>query len=105
MSFIISSVAEDHGQLLASGSKYTGTTNTVREFMDNNYLGVVQDRRADGTFGFDIKDVATGAHSLTFTMDGSNLSATYGFTKTASGTVTALTPATPHVVLPIVTHG
>lgn len=105
MAFIVSSVTEDHGQLLISGSKSTGGPNTIREFMDNNYLGVVQDGRPDGSFAMDIADVSVGAHSLTLTLDGNNNSATYGFTKTAGGTVTALTPATvTHVVLPILTH-
>ena len=106
MSFVISAIAESSGHLVVSGAKYTGASNTVREFIDNSYKGVVQDHRADGTYALNVADVSTGAHSLTFTLDGSNLSATYGFTKSASGTVTALTAAATktNVVTPVLTH-
>lgn len=106
MSFVISAIAENSGHLVISGTKYTGASNTVREFIDNSYKGVVQDHRADGTFALNVADVSTGAHSLTLTLDGSNLSATYGFTKSASGTVTALTAAATktNVVTPVLTH-
>ena len=105
MAFIISSVAADHGQLLVSGTKLTGASNTIREFMDNKYLGVVQDHRADGAFALDIAGVSAGAHSLTLTLDGSSSSATFGFTQSAGGTIAAVTAAAvAHAVLPVLTH-
>jgi hypothetical protein len=104
MAFIVSSVAEDHGQLLISGSKPAGGPSIIKKFMDNNYLGAVQEDRPGASFAMHIADVSVGAHNLTLALGGNN-SAICGFTKTDGGTITALIPAaTTNFALPVLTH-
>nr|WP_321986278.1 hypothetical protein [uncultured Lichenicoccus sp.] len=90
----ISNLTEDNNQLLMTGDKDTGGTNTLREYMDGKYLRVLHDGMSDGAFSMHIADVTAGAHVLTLTLDGSNATVTYDFTKQANGSVQALLPTT-----------
>jgi hypothetical protein len=78
---IISSVVEDGGQLLITGTKEIGKSATMREFMDGKYLGSLRDNLADGVFSFHIADVTAGSHVLRLILDGSSVSASFAFNK------------------------
>nr|WP_321984819.1 family 16 glycosylhydrolase [uncultured Lichenicoccus sp.] len=83
----ITSLNESGGELILAGVKETGATATMRETMDGNYVGTLWDRMPDGAFSMQIADVIAGAHVLTLTLDGSSATATYDFTKLASGSI------------------
>ena len=82
----ITGVSEDAGRLLVSGVKSAGAPQTMREFLDGKYLGVVRDHFADGSYFLHLADTTNGSHRLEFTLDGSGASAVYDFTK-SSGVV------------------
>ncbi|WP_171033929.1 family 16 glycosylhydrolase [Lichenicoccus roseus] len=90
---VISALTEDAGRLEMTGDKEIGKAATLRETMDGHYLGTLRDGMADGAFNMHIADVAVGAHVLYLTLDGSSTTATYDFTKLASGTIQHIVPA------------
>ena len=90
----ITSLTEDGGRLLMGGDKEVGTLASIREFMDGKYLGVIRSAFQDGPFSMHIADVTAGAHVLSLILDTSSATASYSFTKLASGGVVANTGGT-----------
>ena len=88
----ISSLTEDAGRLKMVGDKETGGPNTVREFMDGKYLGVLHDGMADGAFSMHLADVTAGAHTMLLKLDGTSATTVYDFLKGANGSLSVLTP-------------
>lgn len=90
----ITSLTEDSGRLLMGGDKEVGKLASIREYMDGKYLGVIRSSFQDGPYSMHIADVTAGAHILSLTLDTSSATASYSFTKLASGAVVANTGGT-----------
>ena len=88
-------------QVDQSGSAFTinvqkevGSTATMREFIDDHYMGTVIDNFKDGSVsGIGISTLSAGSHNITLTLDGNSNYATANFTVAASqSNSTASTP-------------
>lgn len=96
--------------------KATGGKATLREFIDNKYVGVLHDNLADGSHVITNAPLAAGLHSIRLILDGSVATATASFTvptladftsKAKLGTVISAgtTSGSLASTLPDVTHG
>ena len=67
--------------------KAVGATATMREFLDNHYVGTVIDNMKDGSVsGIAVGNLSAGSHTITLTLDGNSNSATASFTVSAAQT-------------------
>ncbi len=98
--FDISSITEVSGRLDVVGMKHSGSPATIRENIDGNYLGTIEDGAPDGAFNFSLADVSAGSHTMLLTLDGSSLTASMKFITGSVAPVTPVTPAKP--IIPVV---
>ncbi len=109
MSFILSNIVHTSAtQDTITVSKATGLNQTIRAYVDGSYKGVLWDNAPDGKplQGFTINDaiLTAGTHVLKLTLDGSNLSTSYDYDKTAGGSIAHVTTAAAASVGQLLPH-
>ena len=111
MAFILSNVIHTSStQDTITVEKETGAKQTIRAYVDGVFKGVLWDNAPDANplKGFTINDslLAVVSHVLKLTLDGSSLTTSYAYTKTAGGSISHTIAASANSLIhtQILTH-